>query len=681
MKPVKTFSGTIEGNLDGYSIEMDLDNSAEGRAHLLSLMTDLYSDQELAIIREYSTNARDAHIFAGVAHRPIEVTTPHRGENALTATNALIIEDFGLGMDVTDMEQTFSKYGASDKRGSDDVNGMLGLGGKSALTYTSQFMIQGRKAGVQTNVVVTRNEDGIGVMKIVSQTPTDECDGVRITIPAHAHNDLESKASEFFYYWQPGTVLLNGEQPDHMLANDDLTKINDNIFLVTDNSRYGYGEKPDIVVMGNVAYTLTGQHARAFSSVATKNHRTWAVVFADMGEFTFAPSREALSYTPRTMAGIQKYAGIVKADLEAKVKADLANAASFSEAFTLWSKWGDIVSTMPKVQYQGKDFIDNIEARYGYLNLTGTARWNRPNAGLGDTKAGEVKSRRLPLAAMLKPEYVFVVNFPNTTAPQGGSRQKLNKYLEDNNKEDAIVYFFPGELPGDPWTSEVETVEWDDIKSISLGGGTSGGGKTGKIPVVVLKTGIQNQSFDRSQGKYGSYVYGEWEERVLDSNEPIVYASPAEIKHEWNGSSLRTRIANIQAVFPNVQIVKIGANRFEKFTRDNPGAIHVTKWYEQEFHKRINDLLSDDAKWYQTLDRGYRNAADKIKDQSDDPIITRAYFVKKNMTALDKRLLGYYNGTTKHEFQKDYPLFVYGDVSKVDHSILYINAVIKEGNK
>jgi hypothetical protein len=676
VKPVKTYSGSIEGNLDGYSIEMDLDNSAEGRAHLLSLMTDLYSDSELAIVREYSTNARDSHIFAGIAHRPIEVTTPNG------FSNALVIEDFGLGMDLDDLEQTFSKYGASDKRGSDDVNGMLGLGGKSALTYTSQFMIQGRKAGVQTNVVVTRNEVGIGVMEIVSQTPTDEGNGVRITIPAKAGSSLSRKAEEFFRYWQPGTVLLNGAEPAHMLAEDGHTKINDNIFLVTDTNRYSYGSDPDIVVMGNVAYTLTGEHERAFSDNATSNRKTRAIVFAEMGEFTFAPSREALSYTPRTMAGIERYKAIIKADLEAKIQTDLSNATSFSDAFTLWSKWGEIVGgrNMPKVQYQGKDFVDNIDAKYGYLNLTGTGRWNRPNAGVGDTKAGEVTSRRLPLAAMLKDEYVFITEFPNSTAPAGGSKDKLNKYLSDNGKSDCIVYFFPGELPGSPWTDDVETVEWETIKAISVGGSTSKSGKTGKIPVLTLIEGITSTNYNPKKGNYGGYEYGIWEEKVLDPNEPILYASPAEISHEWNGQGLRQRINSIQAVFPKVQIVKIGANRFEKFTRDNPGAMHATKWYNDEFHKRVNNMISKDAKWFATFDNSYHLAAEKVKTGTNDPNITRLYNVKKNMSALDKRLLGYYNVPSTKEFRKDYPLFHYGSIDNIKHGILYINAVIKEGN-
>ena len=44
-------------------------------AHLMSVLTDLYSDKPLAVIREYSTNALDAHRAAGNT-APIEVTLP-----------------------------------------------------------------------------------------------------------------------------------------------------------------------------------------------------------------------------------------------------------------------------------------------------------------------------------------------------------------------------------------------------------------------------------------------------------------------------------------------------------------------------------------------------------------------------------------------------------------------------
>ena len=98
---------TVVDTTDGEKIQMELD--AHSLAHIMSVLTDLYSDTEMACIREYSTNAFDAQVEAGVT-RPIEVFTP-------TALRPLlVIRDFGIGMNVEDIRKTYSKYGASSKR-------------------------------------------------------------------------------------------------------------------------------------------------------------------------------------------------------------------------------------------------------------------------------------------------------------------------------------------------------------------------------------------------------------------------------------------------------------------------------------------------------------------------------------------------------------------------------------
>ena len=49
-----------------------------GIHHVLGILRDqLYSDKILAFVREYSTNAADAHGEAGCPARPIEVTFPN----------------------------------------------------------------------------------------------------------------------------------------------------------------------------------------------------------------------------------------------------------------------------------------------------------------------------------------------------------------------------------------------------------------------------------------------------------------------------------------------------------------------------------------------------------------------------------------------------------------------------
>ena len=62
------------------------------------LRNQLYSDKELAIIREYSTNAADAHVEAGIADTPIEITLPTK----LSPT--FKIRDFGLALNDSEIQ-------------------------------------------------------------------------------------------------------------------------------------------------------------------------------------------------------------------------------------------------------------------------------------------------------------------------------------------------------------------------------------------------------------------------------------------------------------------------------------------------------------------------------------------------------------------------------------------------
>ena len=51
----------------------------EGLAHIFNVLRNqLYTDKILAVIREYSCNAVDAHIEAGKDEEPIIVTLPNR---------------------------------------------------------------------------------------------------------------------------------------------------------------------------------------------------------------------------------------------------------------------------------------------------------------------------------------------------------------------------------------------------------------------------------------------------------------------------------------------------------------------------------------------------------------------------------------------------------------------------
>ena len=67
--------------------------SEENAPFVIKMMIDnLYSNKPLAIIREYITNAWDAHVDAGISDKPIEITVP------TMFRPTLCIRDFGNGL-------------------------------------------------------------------------------------------------------------------------------------------------------------------------------------------------------------------------------------------------------------------------------------------------------------------------------------------------------------------------------------------------------------------------------------------------------------------------------------------------------------------------------------------------------------------------------------------------------
>ena len=66
---------TLKQSDDFKSVSFGIKES--GLSHIFNVLRNqLYSDKVLAVIREYSTNAVDAHIEAGKADTPIKVPPP-----------------------------------------------------------------------------------------------------------------------------------------------------------------------------------------------------------------------------------------------------------------------------------------------------------------------------------------------------------------------------------------------------------------------------------------------------------------------------------------------------------------------------------------------------------------------------------------------------------------------------
>ena len=165
-----------DGDEVNESIGMSLDlDSAQILMQMLS--KNLYSDSIGSTIRECASNALDSHRRVGVDD-PIIVSfkTNNSGDYEFS------VEDFGIGLDDSDVKNIISKYGKSTKRNSTTELGMMGLGFKAPLAYSSSFYFICRKNGVERKYMMYEGDE-VNTIDLLSESPTTERNGVKVIVP------------------------------------------------------------------------------------------------------------------------------------------------------------------------------------------------------------------------------------------------------------------------------------------------------------------------------------------------------------------------------------------------------------------------------------------------------------------------------------------------------------------
>jgi Histidine kinase-, DNA gyrase B-, and HSP90-like ATPase len=470
-------------SLNGETQRMSMDENALD--HLMSVMTDLYADPKLAVIREYSTNGFDATIDAGSSD-PIKVTLP------TAAHPNFIVQDFGIGMTTEQVLHVYSQYGNSTKRDSDSVVGMLGLGCKSGLTYASSFLIRTVRNGIETVANVTKNSENIGEIQIIDTRSTDERNGTTITIPIRSSDiyPFTEKANEFYLYWQPGTVLVNGEMPEHFVSNYEsgespYTKVNGptDTFYSTETK----WNPITLVVMGNVAYPVSMDEWTNPLNTGRQGHNV--VHFAEIGDVNFAPSREELSYRGKTKTFLSDtLPGILKEEIKWVVSSKMDTATTAHEAFTMAGELRRLsfISVTTPLAWNGKN-VPDIHGALGTSNGRGLGHnvyaWNSsPTYGGKNSRID-----RNPWISAAGPQ-VFIHNAPQnlSAAHKYGLREKF---------PNSIFYFWEITHAANDW---VEFHDWKVLKG------------TLSKPAVVksVSTGAIDRSsrnFETVDG-YGAYT-------------------------------------------------------------------------------------------------------------------------------------------------------------------------------
>lgn len=626
-----------ESTFSGDKVAMTI--AEEATAHVMDVLTNLYSDPELAIIREPSTNAWDAHVAAGET-RPIEVTTPH----SYIGDQTLRIRDYGVGMSVEDIHNIYSRYGASTKRDSNDYNGSLGMGCKSPLAYAPSFTVISVKDGVRITVLVGRDEDG-GTMEIVDTSATDEPNGTEVIIAVKRFNEITRKAQAFFSYWKPGTVLLNGEEP---AKREVLHQVTDNIAVIKGGSSR--------LVMGNVPYPIDPERFKTGLSDGYS-----LVVHVDIGEVSFAPSREALRYTLKTRETLDRILKEFKGAVEKSIQDKIDGCAKGHEAIEAIVSSGWLASTKDAdFTFKGKKVPRNVED---------------PDRRIIYAQPDDYKlasHSRVPFIHRgMWPKVLWVAGYdaPTFTAVH---KKKLDKYVRDNNLN-VKHYVMAPKLPVRMWLNPKHVVKWETIKAIKLP--RNGRSRDGHIPgsYEVLIPG-------------NSYPTDMTADKIRDYGGPVFWAH-----REGRG---KIKIAQrLRTVLPdNSIIVLLPDNRVAKFERWFPKVekanAKIQNLYDS-WAKKLNKSDLTALAIHENHDQGLKNLDEKrildpelkaaIRAAGRD--ITRHLAKREAFAKLHVRTS---NVTWVNPLDK-YPLVSWSDFNKswhtdetkVQHAYHYVNCAYK----
>ena len=297
----------------------------EATAKAFSILSDqLYSNKVRAVVRELSTNAYDSHVDAGKSDTPFEVHLPSSMEPHFA------IRDYGTGLGHDDCMHLYTTYFRSNRTGSNDAVGCMGLGSKSPFAYSDSFTVESFFDGEHRTYNAYKNEEDEPVFALLNTKITHEPNGLKVSFPVASNaynNDFDEFVDEAedlykFFKVQPKITGQSIEiKPDEYIIEGDG-------WAVRKRNGGAYGV---YAIMGQVAYPIDVDQ---FNN--NKDHETYSIlktnlnITFDIGELSVTPSRESLSYNKHTVASITKRCAEIKENAE-KVAEE-----AVSEAETLW---------------------------------------------------------------------------------------------------------------------------------------------------------------------------------------------------------------------------------------------------------------------------------------------------------------------------------------------------------
>lgn len=559
-------SEVLATTLGSDRLEMGLDE--DGLVHFADMLSGQYSDEEYAGLREYATNARDSHIEAGQT-RPIEVSLPCGAYEMPSEDKPRVvrIRDFGVGLNITEIAEVYSRYGKSTKDHTNEQQGAFGIGGKVGLAPTfGTFKITGVKDGEKAVVVVGRNEAGVPVMDLVyGPVETDECNGVEIELPVHdRYHKFHRKAEKFFQFWPEGSVLVDGKEPDKLKPK---VKITEDIWIVEGVSLRGGN---NIVLMGDVPYPV---------ELDTKLADDHAVLFrVPIGAVMPTPSRESLRMTPETKDELSRLLAEYDREISEAIQTRVDEAKTKADAVKAALKWRSVFASKNDLDVTWRGQKVPMHFEHPTTQVAGEQKKGiciTPHGSSPISKNG--RESRIFVGTLVDAVLVHGYTFKLSAA----HKKKLEAWAEQNNLSPRH-YVLTEKKIAHGWIDSTMRVDWDAVRKIKIDGAGT------------------RSAEGRLRGSYDVFIGGKWRTEVpadqIDATKLVVRVSKDEFveknehgRNRWenrkHNQNMRPRRQAATERYPDAIFVELPGNREAKFIRDFPQSKSLDELFLEMFEE------------------------------------------------------------------------------------------------
>lgn len=380
------------------------------------LRSKLYSNPILAICREISSNARDAHREVGEGEKPIQITLPNAIEPSLR------IKDWGPGLSPERVETIFVNFGSSTKRNTNEQSGYFGLGCKVPFAYTDTFTVQTVVNKVLYTYSCVIDESKIGKMIEMSRTSTKEPNGTEVVIPIKT-TDFKTfiEGIEFVTrHWDPKPTIKGGKFTyqtfEPVIEGHDWKLI----------KHSGYDAKVRLIIDA-IEYPLDHSALKDYHSldILPKSSYCQTLLYFKTGELSLSASREAVHLDEKTEVIISERLKKAYKELKKLVQAKIDKSTSLFEANKAYAEMQKTLSVVTN----DMNLKWNDKPLHTKLSFYGLERW--------DTNYSYSSSANINFAGLLKMPMLYVNDLPpeKPSASYLSLTKEILKPLFDNIKE------------------------------------------------------------------------------------------------------------------------------------------------------------------------------------------------------------------------------------------------------